>query len=68
MTSEPRAYIRHLRAEKMCSRGSRDWWKAQGLDWGDFVANGIPVSRLEEIGGPLVARVIAQVKAESDGR
>lgn len=51
--SELRAYMQDVRGAKMCSRGTRDWFVRHGLDWDDFLKNGIPVSKLYEIGDPM---------------
>lgn len=34
-------YMRHIRAAKMCSRGARQWFDRYGIDWMDFLNNGI---------------------------
>lgn len=36
-----------------CRGKSRDWFRAHGLDWADFVANGIDAERLEATGDAL---------------
>lgn len=33
-----------------CRAGARDWARRQGLDWKDFVRNGIPSETLEATG------------------
>lgn len=52
-----------VRAAKLCSRGSRAWCKQNGIDWNDFVANGIPARVLEETGDPIVAEVASIARA-----
>lgn len=42
--------MRDIRAAKMCSRGSRQFFEKHNLNWQDFLANGIPASKLEETG------------------
>jgi hypothetical protein len=70
VTSELRVYSRHIRAAKICMNGSRQFFVQHNLDWNDFLANGIPVSVLEDIGDPIALRaaVEAQKEAGSDGR
>ncbi len=73
VTSEPelRCYIRHMRAVGLCHSGSRMWCEANGIDWKDFVKNGIPVRVLRDSGDPIVARLVTaaeEEKAKSDGR
>lgn len=63
VTSAPRAYIRHLRQNRICASGGRAWWKLRGWDWSDFLANGIPVSKLLETGDPH-AKAVAEKAME----
>jgi hypothetical protein len=47
------------------------WCEANGIDWKDFVKNGIPVRVLRDSGDPIVARLVTaaeEEKAKSDGR
>lgn len=49
--------------------GSRDFFKKHDLDWNDFLANGLPVAVLEEIGDPIALRAAEEARREhSDGR
>jgi hypothetical protein len=50
--------------------GSRQFFVQHNLDWNDFLANGIPVSVLEQIGDPIALRAAAEAQKEagSDGR
>lgn len=41
-----------------CRAGTRAWAKSQGLDWNDFVRNGIPASKLEATGDALALAVV----------
>lgn len=34
--------MRDVRAAKMCSRGARKFFKRHGLDWDEFLRNGLP--------------------------
>jgi len=36
----------HIRACGLCANGVREWFRANGHSWPDFVANGIPASKL----------------------
>jgi hypothetical protein len=38
------------RRHGFCRSGSRKWARAHGIDWSDFVRNGIEAQRLEAIG------------------
>lgn len=64
---EPRVYARHLRACGYCLiPGGRDWAKHHGVDWRDFIKNGIPVSVLREVNDPMCQRVIAKAVQEQE--
>lgn len=47
----------HIREAKMCSRGTRDFFKKHGLDWDEFLKNGIPAEELESTGDAMAIRV-----------
>lgn len=49
MTSQVRAYIRHLRPN-YCPAAGRQWFAAHSLSWHDFVREGIAVEVLEATG------------------
>ena len=49
-----------------CSRGMREFAKQQGLDWEDFLANGIDSAILGRIDDEMVRRVIEG--AERNGK
>lgn len=56
---EARAYPRHLQANRYCLvPGGRDWFKHHGLDWRDFLRNGIPVVVLQQIDDSMAKNVI----------
>ena len=42
--------MKHVRIARMCSGGAREFFKRHNLDWYDFLKNGIPASKLEELG------------------
>lgn len=41
-----------------CFKASRPWLRARGIEWGDFIENGVTVGKLREIGDGLSDRVI----------
>lgn len=62
---ELRVYPRHLRACGYCLiPGGRDLALHLGLDWRDFIRNGIAVSELEGINDAMVQNVIATARNE----
>lgn len=42
----------------LCRGGTRAWAKRQGLDWSDFVRNGIDAEKLEATGDPFAIAVV----------
>jgi len=52
-----------LGRDGLCSKGLRRWFAQHDLDWNDFIANGIPAEKLDEIGDP-VARQVADIARE----
>lgn len=67
MTENITVFVRHIRAAKLCAGGTRDWFSRQGFDWADFIANGIPIEKMEGTGDPLALRVTAQARKEASG-
>lgn len=65
VTSEVVVTMRHVRAAKLCARGTRAWFKRYDLDHNDFLANGIPAEKLIALGDPLGLRAVEE--AMKDG-
>lgn len=59
--------MEHVHAAGMCSRGARQWFAYLGLNYADFLANGMPISRVEEIGDALGMKVAAVARAHAAG-
>lgn len=55
----------HVRQAKMCSRGARDFFKRHGLDWNEFLSEGIDAEKLEATGDGMALQV---VKVARNGR
>lgn len=70
VTSELRVWPKHIRMAKICMGGSRDFFAKHDLDWNDFLANGIPVAVLDDIGDPIALRAATEAREEggTDGR
>lgn len=65
-----RVYLRHLRLAKpraICHDGAKRWWARKGLDWNDFVANGLPGQVLLDTKDGLAARVVRAAELEANG-
>lgn len=50
--------MRDVRAAKMCSRGTRAWFDRQGLDYSDFLKNGIDAEKFIATGDPMALQVV----------
>lgn len=46
-----------------CRRGARKFFADRGLDWSEFLKNGIPISTLETFDDVMVQDAIAVAKA-----
>lgn len=54
--------IQDARAIGYCRRGSHTFGQLYGLDWMDFLKNGVPASKLRSLNDALVDKVIAQAE------
>ncbi len=57
-----RIYLSDIRRMRYCHAGVRRWCAARGIDWADFVKNGVPVSRIEGIDDAMCKRLIKAVR------
>lgn len=57
-----RIYMSDLRKAKMCARGSRAFFLRHGLDWQDFLANGIDIEIAEKFDDAMIRQVVEYVK------
>lgn len=55
---------RHIQAARLCSRGARKWFTDRGLDWSDFLKNGIAAQTLSDLEDALADRVVKVAKFE----
>lgn len=55
----------HVRQAKMCSSGAREFFARHGLNWQDFLKNGINAETLRATGDAMALRV---VKVAENGR
>lgn len=63
MTAEdPIVTMRHIRRCKMCSGGSREFFKRHNLDWNKFLQEGIRASELEATGDAMAIRVAQEAR------
>lgn len=60
-----RVYTRHVRGCGFCLiPGARDWFAVHGLDWRDFVRNGIPASTILATGDPMAVQAVRAAERE----
>lgn len=67
VTSEPIARMTHIRQERICAGGARQWFKRHGFNWSHFLSNGIPAAHLAATGDDYALRVAARARDEHDG-
>jgi len=59
--------INDIRAAGHCVRGAREWFDRHGLDFRDFVKNGIDEQRFLASGDALAARVVEMKRERERG-
>lgn len=60
---------RHIRQLGYCNKGARVFFERHGLNWADFMANGISADVLGQIDDDMARCAIAQAEREQqDGR
>lgn len=50
--------MKDIRSAKMCSRGTRAFFERHGLDYSDFLKNGIQADKLAATGDAMALQVI----------
>ncbi len=63
--SEPIVMLHHARP-LYCAKGMRPWFASHGLDWSDFIKNGIPGEILLEIGDHFALHVLSIARLEQE--
>lgn len=58
----------HIRRAKQCSQGARAFFVRHGLDWSDFLRNGIDAEKLRATGDAMALSVVEQAEREERGR
>ncbi len=59
-----KVFMKHIRKAKMCSGGGRSFFERHGLDWSDFLKNGIDVEIIEGLGDHMANQVVKIVREE----
>jgi hypothetical protein len=61
---EVRVYMRHVRGYGYCMAGIRQWAAQHGIDWSDFIRNGVPASKLEDMNDAIATSVAGRARKE----
>lgn len=56
--------MRHVRKCSMCSRGARAFFERHGMDWCEFLKNGLPAEAFEATGDAMAIQVAETARAE----
>ena len=61
-------FLRHLKQadSNICHKGGRKWFKSNGLDWNDFVENGIDSKKLYNVSDSIVEKIIKVAESEKN--
>ena len=59
--------LEDLRTARMCGRAARPWFERQGLDWNEYITNGIDADLLRATGDGLALKVVAVAEARVNG-
>lgn len=51
-----------------CARGTREFFRRYGLDWGRFLREGIDAQDLVDTGDAMALRCVTNAREEADGR
>jgi hypothetical protein len=57
--------VRDLRTARLCFKGARPWFRQHGIDWQDFLRDGVDAAVLAATGDALAFRVIAAAEARA---
>ena len=58
-------FVRHIRAANLCTRGTRAWFKQNGLDYNRFLAEGLPEEDFINTGDDLAMRPVEKARSEA---
>jgi len=59
---------RHCRELGYCNRGLRQWFIREGIDWPDFVKNGLSADVLRTKNNSMADRAIAHAERDLSGQ
>lgn len=56
--------LKDLRRAKMCGKGARAFFSRHGLDWSDFVKQGIEAEKLENTKDAMAQRLVEVARGQ----
>ena len=56
--------MRDIRAAGMCSKGARKWFNRNGLEWSEFLKDGIDSDEILKTGDAMGKRVIEVARGQ----
>ena len=60
-----KVHRRHMRMAGLCASGGRKWFEVHGLNWSEFLAEGIDAETLRATGDALAIRVVELAEREA---
>lgn len=57
MSEQVLVRLEHMRSLRYCSRGARDFFERNGLDWATFIKEGLPVEQIEATGDAMALKL-----------
>ena len=51
-------YMSDIRAAKMCSSGTRAFFERHGMNWSQFLKEGLPAEEFEKTGDAMALQVV----------
>lgn len=61
-----RLHVHHIRAARLCTKGARQWFATRGLDWNQFLAEGLDADFVRGLNDPISNQVLAAAEQESN--
>ena len=58
--------IKHVRQAKLCASGTRVWFQRHGIDYTDFLKNGIDAEKILTLGDHFGNTVVALAQKEEE--
>ena len=59
--------VQDIKALKFCNRGARQFFEKNGLDWSEFVRNGIDAETIRALGDEMGLKAVAEAERREQG-